>query len=91
MPEPQPRDHGEMVVIGHQDRACFQAVRYDPDIIDRNRFSGFSERGHDEPENIRRFNRRFKLTLFSLIDILWSAEEEESSGHEMPEVPSGKS
>jgi hypothetical protein len=86
MPEPQPRDHGEMVVIGHQDRACFQAVRRDPDIIDRNRSSGHSERGQDEPKNIR----RFKLTLFSLIDILWSAEEEDSNGHEMPEVPSGK-
>lgn len=31
-----------------------------------------------------------KLTLFSLIDILWSIEAEESSGDEMPEVPSGK-
>jgi hypothetical protein len=31
-----------------------------------------------------------KLTLLSLIDILWSAEAKDSSGNEMPEVPSGK-
>jgi hypothetical protein len=35
--------------------------------------------------------RKLKLTLFSLIDILWSTEAEESSGDAMPEVPSRKS
>jgi hypothetical protein len=47
IPEPQPWDQSEMAVMGHEDRACFQGVGRDPDIIDRNRGSGLSKRGHD--------------------------------------------
>jgi len=36
-PKAQPRDRCEMAVKGDQDCACFQAMRRDPDIIDRNR------------------------------------------------------
>jgi hypothetical protein len=33
IPEPKPRDRREMIVIGHQNRACFKGMGGDPDII----------------------------------------------------------
>lgn len=60
VPEPHSRDHGEMVSIGDQDRACLQGMGSDPNIIDGNWVSGLFEGRGEEPEDIRRFRTRLE-------------------------------